>query len=128
MAEFPGSLPDESFFFVDGVTPFQERVSDKIRLPEEIKVSGPFHEEGNNVTFRLLFKNTVIFKGSIPKNGKAVGTLASPVYQPLPIPPEGKPFIIRREEAKARSGPPGKAPRRSLFTEGNRQGKIGRGL
>jgi hypothetical protein len=117
MAEFPGSLPDEGFFLVNGVTPFQERVFDKIRLPEEIELFRPFHEEGNNVTFRFLFKNTVVFKGGIPKNDKPMGTPPPLIDHSLSIPPQGKPFIIRREEAETRSGPPGKAPCRSLFTK-----------
>jgi hypothetical protein len=124
MAELPGSLSDARFFLVNGVTPFQERVFHKIRLPEEIKPFRPFHEESNNVTFRFLFKNTVILKGRIAENGKPMGTPPPLVEKPLSVPPEGKALLIRRKEAEAPAVPPGKTPRRNLFTEGNGQGKI----
>jgi hypothetical protein len=100
MAEFPGSFTYEGFFPVNGVRPGKERVFDKIRLPEEIKLFRPFHEESNNVTFRFPFQNTVVFKGRIAENGKPVGTLPPLVDQPPIIPPEGKPFIIRGHEAQ----------------------------
>jgi hypothetical protein len=80
MAEFSGSLPDKGFFFVNGVTPFQERVFDKIRLPEKVKalhrraVFRPFHAESDNIALRLPVQNTVVFKGGIAENGKPVGT------------------------------------------------------
>jgi hypothetical protein len=110
MAELPGSFPDEGFFFVNGVAPFQERVFNKIRLPEEIKPFGPFHQQGNNIVFRFPFKNTVVFKSGIAEDGKPMGTLAAPVHQPPIIPPQGKPFVIRGKEAKTGRSPTTKFP------------------
>jgi hypothetical protein len=122
MAELPGSFPDDGFFLVDGVTPFQERVFNKIRLPEEIKLVSPFQQQSNNISLRFLFKNTVVFKRSIAENGKPMG-MPPPLVDPPPsVPPEGKPFIIRGKEAETVSileiaVPPGKTPGGSLFTE-----------
>jgi hypothetical protein len=128
MAELPGSFPNDGFFLINRITPFQERVFDKIRLPEEIKIFGSFHEESNDVVLRFPVQNTVVFKGSIPKNGKPVGTPPPLVDQPPSIPPQSKPFIIGRNKPETRTPPPGKPPCRNLFTEGNHTGKIPRRL
>jgi hypothetical protein len=124
MAEFPGSLPDEGFFLVNRIAPLQKRVFHKIGLPEEIKPFGPFHEEGNNIAFRFLFKNTIVFKGGIVENGKPMGTLPPFINQPPPVPPEGKAFLIRGKEAEATGSPPGKAPCRDTPPQVYYQGKI----
>jgi hypothetical protein len=124
MTEFPGSFPYQGFFFVNGIRPFQERVFNKIRLPEEIKVFGPVHEEGNDIVLRFPVKNTVVFKRRIPQDSKPMGTLAAPVHKSPSIPSQSKPFIIRGDKAEAGRGPPGKPPFWSLFTKGNHTGKI----
>jgi hypothetical protein len=126
MAELPGSFPNQCFLLVNGVTPFQERVFDKIGLPEEIKLFRPVHEEGNNIALRFPVKNTIVFKRHIAEDGKPMGTPPPFVHKPPSIPLQGKALIIRGKETEAGRGPPGKPPRRSLFTEGNHQGKIRR--
>jgi hypothetical protein len=85
MTEFPRSFPGDGFFFVNGVTSFQEGVGNKLRLAEEIKLFGSVHEEGNNIAFRFPVQNTVVFKGGIAKNGKPVGTPPPLIHQPLPV-------------------------------------------
>jgi hypothetical protein len=99
----------------NGVTPSQKRVFNEIRLAEEIKMFRPFHEEGNDIAFRFPVKNTVVFKRSIIKDGKPVGTLAAPIHKSPPVPPEGKALVIRGNEAKTCPGPAGKSPRRGLI-------------
>jgi hypothetical protein len=124
MTEFPSSFAYQGFFFVNSVTPFQEGDFDEIRLPEEIKVFGPFHEQGNDVSFRFPVKNTIVFKGRIAEDGKPMGTPPPFIYQSPPVSPEGKPFVIRGKEAEAPTIPPGKVPCRNLFTERNGQREI----
>ena len=110
MAELPRPFARQGFFFVDSVAPFQKRIFDKVRLPEEIEPLRPFHEQGNNVAFRFPLKNTVILKGRVPKDSKPVGPSPPLIDQPLSVPPEGKTLVVRGNKPQPSAVPPGKAP------------------
>jgi hypothetical protein len=124
MTEFPGSFPDECFLLVNRITPFQEGVFVKVRLPEEVKFFRPFHEQGNDISLRFPLKNTIVFKSRIAEYRKLVGTPPPFINKPPFIPPEGKALIIRGDKTETPAIPPGKPPRWDIPPQVYYQGKI----
>jgi hypothetical protein len=110
MTEFPGPFTYEGFFFINRITPGEKRITDKIRLPEKIKLFSAIKGQRDNITVRLFIQNTIVLKPVLTEDSKPMASLASPIEQLPPVSPQIETLILIRPELQTAAIPAGKPP------------------